>query len=151
MFLSIDKGGCGLRSVNQEYSFTKIKVAVKLYQSPKSFMRALQIIWRESAWKTGRNSSLVTEVHQFAAELGTHLTLKNSGPSSLRRRRNLISISNVCEQTQRITGSAFQISCHPDWQLDYSCFNRLIVASTQILIHRWGHRTGISKLFRIQT
>ena len=69
--------------------------------------------------------------------------------SSLRRRRNLNSVSNVCEaapdilvlstrRTQRITGSAFRISFHPDWQIYNGFLNRPIIAPTQILVLTGG-------------
>ena len=40
--------------------------------------------------------------------------------------------------TQRITGKAFRICFHPDWQIDNGIFNWPIMASTQILVHMWG-------------
>ena len=41
---------------------------------------------------------------------------------------------------------AFRISFQPDWQIDNDFFNRPIMASTQILIHRRRPRTRISAL-----
>ena len=37
----------------------------------------------------------------------------------------------------------FRISFHPDWQFDSGFFNRSIMASTQILVHRWGPEQGL--------
>ena len=48
------------------------------------------------------------------------------------------------QRIKRLTGSAFRISFHPEWQIDNGFFNRPIMARTQILVHRWGHRTRIS-------
>ena len=81
---------------------------------------------------------------------------------SRRRRRNLTSVSGLCEaapislicqRTQRITGSAFRISFYPDWQINNDIFNRpvLKMARTQILVHGWGPRTRILALFRRRT
>ena len=69
---------------------------------------------------------------------------------SLRHRHNLTSARLVTsakqrqdpcsgpQRIQRITGSAFQISLHPDWQVDNGIFNRPIMTRTQILVHRPG-------------
>ena len=72
---------------------------------------------------------------------------------SRRRRRNLTSVSGVCQRTQWITGSAFRIFFYPDWQINNDIFNRpvLKMARTQILVHRWGPRTRILALFRRRT
>ena len=54
------------------------------------------------------------------------------------------------QQTQQITGTrnAFQISFHPDWQIDNGFFNRPTMAHGKILVHRLGPRTRIWVLFR---
>ena len=72
---------------------------------------------------------------------------------SLSRRRDSASVSDVCEvaPNQRITGSAFWISFHPDWQIHKVFPKRPITARTQILVHRWGPKTKISALFSRQT
>ena len=79
---------------------------------------------------------------------------------SRRRRRNLTSVTGVCEaapislmwqRTQRITGSAFRISFYPDWQINNYIFNRPVMARSQIQVHRWGPRTRILALFRRRT
>ena len=36
-----------------------------------------------------------------------------------------------------ITENAFRIFFQPDWQIDNGFFNRLTMARTQILVHRW--------------
>ena len=68
--------------------------------------------------------------------------------SSLRRRSNVTLVSNVCEAAPRSlfwapngfrrTGSVIRISCHPDWQIGSSIFNRPIIAVTQILVPMWS-------------
>ena len=62
-------------------------------------------------------------------------------PYNLRHRCNLTSVSKVCkagpQRTQRITGSACQISFHPDWQIDNGFFRKPIMTHTQILVHKW--------------
>ena len=72
-------------------------------------------------------------------------------PHSSRRRRRIVTlVGNVCEAAprslfwvpQRIPGSVFRISFHPDWQIDNGIFNRPIIARTQILVHRWSWNKG---------
>ena len=46
------------------------------------------------------------------------------------------------QRTQRITGSAFRVSFHLDWQIDNGIFNRPILTSTQILVHKDGGGGG---------
>ena len=53
------------------------------------------------------------------------------------------------QRTQQITGSAFQIYFHPDWQIGNVFFDRPIMASNQILVHRWGPRIRILVLFSV--
>ena len=55
------------------------------------------------------------------------------------------------QQTQQITGRAFRISFHLDWQIDDGIYNRPIMAHTQILVQRWRPRTMISALCCRQT
>ena len=55
------------------------------------------------------------------------------------------------QRTQQITGRAFRISFHLDWQIDDGIYNRPIIAHTRILVQRWRPRTMISALFRRQT
>ena len=55
--------------------------------------------------------------------------------SSLRRRHILVVGTR---RTQRITGSAFRISFHPDWQIDNGFFNRPIMTRTKILVLTGG-------------
>ena len=71
-------------------------------------------------------------------------------------------VSNACQvapislfldrMDQRITGNAFWNSLHSDWQIDTGYFNMpIIMARTQILVHRWGPRTRTLALFRRRT
>ena len=55
------------------------------------------------------------------------------------------------QRTQQITGRAFRISFHLDWQIDDGIYNRPIIAHTRILVQRWRPRTMISALFRRRT
>ena len=79
-----------------------------------------------------------TRAKANAADSGT------APPYSLPHRRNLPSVRKlglrnsadilvlVPQRTQRITESAFQISFHPDWQIDNGFFKRPIMARTSI-------------------
>ena len=54
------------------------------------------------------------------------------------------------QPTQSITGSAFQISFYPDWQIDRGFFKRPIMACRQILaplVHNWKPRTEFQRCF----
>ena len=53
--------------------------------------------------------------------------------------------------TQWITGNELWISLQPNWQINNPLVNRSIMASAQILVHRWGPSTSISVLFRRQS
>ena len=57
------------------------------------------------------------------------------------------------QRTQRITGSVFPISFHPDCQIHNlnGFFNGQIMVRTHILVLRSGPRTRISALFRLRT
>ena len=85
----------------------------------------------------------------------TTLFLMNSLPHG----RNLTSVhSNMCETMPIFLFWApnrlnelmqmFQIFPQPDWQIkNHGIFNRPVMLHTQILLHRWKHRTRISLLF----
>ena len=79
MYLAREKGGRGLRSVEREYKLTKIKAAIKLCQNMDPSMRAVQQ-FEEMAVEKG-HTSLMKEVHKFAEELGTSLSLEYPQPS----------------------------------------------------------------------
>ena len=95
----------------------------------------------------------------------THISLKrrnNKGSTltcSLRRRRNLTSVSNVCEAVPRslfyfraptestnyrkgVSNFLSILLANRQWLLEQ------IMACTQILVHKWGPTTKISELFR---
>ena len=55
------------------------------------------------------------------------------------------------QRIQQITGNAFQISFHPDWQIHKGFFNKPIMVHTQILVPRWWLRTRIPVRFCKQT
>ena len=66
-----EKGGRGLRSIEEEYKATKIKAAVKLYGNRDSAM-AMVREYEERAEELG-HSSLVKEAARYAEEMGLHL------------------------------------------------------------------------------
>ena len=79
MYLPRHLGGGGLGFVEQEYKFTKIKAAVKLYQNVDPMMRTVRI-FEERSVKKG-HSSLLTEAHKYAEELEISLSLRYPNPS----------------------------------------------------------------------
>ncbi|XP_068708268.1 uncharacterized protein [Montipora foliosa] len=79
-----DKGGRGLRAIEQEYKLTKIKSAIKLYENTDPTMRLVQK-FEERASEKGF-TSLVKEACKYAEELDTGLNLNYPNPScSLRQ------------------------------------------------------------------
>ena len=79
MYLSREKGGRGLSSVERKYKLTKIKAAMKLYQNMDPSMRAVRQ-FEERAVEKG-HTSLTKEAYKFAEELGTSLSLEYPQPS----------------------------------------------------------------------
>ena len=60
-------------SVDQEYKLIKAKMAIKLYENPDPMTRSLRILEERVCEK--RFSSFVKDVHRFAKEWGTGLSL----------------------------------------------------------------------------
>ena len=71
LYLPRDKGGRGLRSIEEEYKVTKIKAAVKLYGNRDPAM-AMVREFEERAEELG-HSSLVKQAAQYAEEMGLQL------------------------------------------------------------------------------
>ena len=67
--------------------------------------------------------------------------------NSLRHRRNLASVSNVCEAASRSLFWANGLNELPEFPFNLigkstmAFFTKPIIARTQILVHRWGGRT----------
>lgn len=79
LYLPREKGGRGLRAIEQEYKLIKIKAAVKLYESLDPKMKSVQQ-FEECAIVKGF-SSLITDSRNFAQELDTTLNLNTTEPS----------------------------------------------------------------------
>ncbi|XP_068757656.1 uncharacterized protein [Montipora capricornis] len=73
LYMPREKGGRGLRSIEEEYKVTKIKAAVKLYRNDDPAM-AMVREFEERAEKEG-HSSLVKEAARYAVEMGLQLQL----------------------------------------------------------------------------
>ena len=73
LYLPRDKGGRGLKSVEQYYKLIKIKAAKKLYENPDPMMRSVRIFEGKACEKGF--SSLVKDAYLFAEEMGTSLNL----------------------------------------------------------------------------
>ena len=116
-----------------------------------------------SARKMRENRS--TEIFHLAiTRSGDHISTRGKDTSCLQTQRTYLGIACVAKQgrlvtsakqrrlhrIQRITGSVFRISFHPDWQIDNGIFNRPIMACSQIRVHRQGPKTRISALHRIR-
>ena len=79
LYLPRDKGGRGLKSVEQYYKLIKIKAAKKLYENPDPMMRSVRIFEGKACEKGF--SSLVKDAYLFAEEMGTSLNLATFDPS----------------------------------------------------------------------
>ena len=72
LYVSKEKGGCGLQSVEGECKITKIKEAVKLFSNSDPSMKMVRE-FEECSVASGYQS-LITEAPRYSEELG--LTLK---------------------------------------------------------------------------
>ena len=75
LYMPREKGGRGLRSIEEEYKVTKIKAAVKLYRNGDSAM-AMAREFEERAEELG-HSSLLKEAVRYAEEMGLSCSLSN--------------------------------------------------------------------------
>ena len=83
LYLLREKGGRGLRSVEQEYQVTKVKVAVKLqvYRNDNQAMKMVHK-FEERAEELG-HQSLVKDAAKCAEEFRIQLKLKDPEPTCL--------------------------------------------------------------------
>ena len=79
LYLPREKGGRGLRSIEQEYKLIKIKAAVKLHDNSDPMMRTVQQ-FEERSTENGF-SSLIKDANKFAEELGITLKFNTPEPS----------------------------------------------------------------------
>ena len=76
LYLSRDKGGRGLRSVEQEYKNIKIKAALKLYNNPDP---SIQLVKHFEEWSVELScQSILKDSVKFATEIGLTLSLDSS-------------------------------------------------------------------------
>ena len=74
-----DKGGRGLKSVEQENKLIKFEAVIKLYENPNPRMRSVRMFEeRACGWKGF--SLLVKDAHKFGEKLGTTLNLATPDP-----------------------------------------------------------------------
>ena len=74
-----DKGGRGLKSVEQENKLIKFEAVIKLYENPNPTMRSVRM-FEESACGEKGFSLLVKDAHKFGEKLGTTLNLATPDP-----------------------------------------------------------------------
>ena len=77
-YLSRDKGGRGLRSIETEYKETKVKAAVNLYQNGDLAMKMVRDF--EERAKSVGHQALTTEAAVYAKEYGLQLQLEYPDP-----------------------------------------------------------------------
>ena len=82
LYMSREKGGRGLRSIEEEYKVRKIKAAVKLYGNGDTAM-AMVREFEERAEELG-HSSLVKETAKCAEEMGLQLQLEYPSPTCIK-------------------------------------------------------------------
>lgn len=74
-----DKGGRGLKSIEQENKLIKIDTVIKLYENPNPMMRSVQMFEERACGEKGF-SLLVKDAHKFGEKLGTTLNLATPDP-----------------------------------------------------------------------
>ena len=82
LYMPREKGGRGLRSIEEEYKVTKIKAAVKLYRNGDPAM-AMVREFEERAEKLS-HSSLVKEAVRYEEEMGLQLQLEYPNPTCIK-------------------------------------------------------------------
>ena len=74
-----DKGGRGLKSVEQENKLIKFEAVIKLYENPNPTMRRVRMFEERACGEKGF-SLLVKDAHKFGEKLGTTLNLATPDP-----------------------------------------------------------------------
>ena len=74
-----DKGGRGLKSVEQENKLIKFEAVIKLYENPNPTMRSVRMFEERACGEKGF-SLLVKDGHKFGEKLGTTLNLATPDP-----------------------------------------------------------------------
>lgn len=74
-----DKGGRGLKSVEQENKLIKFEAVIKLYENPNPTMRSVRMFEERACGEKGF-SLLVKDAHKFGEKLGTTLNLATPDP-----------------------------------------------------------------------
>ena len=74
-----DKGGSGLKSVEQENKLIKFEAVIKLYENPNPTMRSVRMFEERACGEKGF-SLLVKDAHKFREKLGTTLNLATPDP-----------------------------------------------------------------------
>ena len=74
-----DKGGRGLKSVEQENKLIKFEAVIKLYENPNPMIRSMRIFEERACGEKGF-SLLVKDAHKFGEKLGTTLNLATPDP-----------------------------------------------------------------------
>ena len=74
-----DKGGRGLKFVEQENKLIKFEAVIKLYENPNPTMRSVRMFEERACGEKGF-SLLVKDAHKFGEKLGTTLNLATPDP-----------------------------------------------------------------------
>ena len=88
LYLSRDKGGKRMRSIETEYKETKMKAAVNLYQNRDLAMKLVRD-FKERAESVG-HEALTKEAAAYAKEYGLQLQLEYSDPVCVTEEREVI-------------------------------------------------------------
>ena len=88
LYLPTEKGGRGLRSVEQEYKLAKIKSLLKLYQITDQTVESVRE-FEEQAVASG-HQSLVKEAAKYAEELNITLQLDILNPVCVTTERKVL-------------------------------------------------------------
>ena len=122
--MSREKGGRGLRSIEEEYKDTKIKAAVKLYRNGDPAMEMV----REFEERTERlgHSSLVKKAARYAEEMGLQLQLEYPNPACIKHAsEEVISAQKLRAELGRgLEQKTWEEVHEQSWQGKITCLRR---------------------------
>ena len=124
LYMPREKGGRGLRSIEEEYKVTKIKAAVKLCRNGDPAM-AMVREFEERAEKLG-HSSLVKEAASYAEEMGLQSQLEYPNPTCIKHdSEEVITAEKLKAELRRGLEQKTWVVVHEQsWQGKLTCLRR---------------------------
>ena len=121
LYMPREKGGRGLRSIEEEYKVTKIKAAVKRYRNGDPAM-AMVREFEERAEKLG-HSSLVKEAARYEEEMGLQLQLEYPNPTCIKHdSEEVITAEKLKAELRRgLEQKTWEVVNEQSWQGKLTC------------------------------